>query len=129
MSNKVVFGDPIALLVDNIGQAIVTIFIISTGDNWQDIMYVAMDSTGKDTAPERDANKGAAAFFVFSILFAMMLWANLFVSALVDNFTTLAVPVSRFHDGQATRMATSHVDCKPPTHESLAKICSKEPSA
>ena len=75
---------------DNIGQAIITIFIISTGDNWQDIMYVAMDSTGKDTAPERDANKGAAAFFVFSILFAMMLWANLFVSALVDNFTTLA---------------------------------------
>ena len=75
---------------DNIGQAIITIFIISTGDNWQDIMYVAMDSTGDDTAPERDANKGAAAFFVFSILFAMMLWANLFVSALVDNFTTLA---------------------------------------
>ena len=75
---------------DNIGQAIITIFIISTGDNWQDIMYVAMDSTGEDTAPVRDANKGAAAFFVFSILFAMMLWANLFVSALVDNFTSLA---------------------------------------
>ena len=77
---------------DNIGQAIITIFIISTGDNWQDIMYVAMDSTGDDTAPERDANKGAAAFFVFSILFAMMLWANLFVSALVDNFTKKVLP-------------------------------------
>jgi len=75
---------------DNIGQAMITIFIISTGDNWQDIMYVAMDSTGVDTAPVRDANKGAAAFYVFSILIAMMLWANLFVSALVDNFTSLA---------------------------------------
>ena len=97
---------------DNIGQAIITIFIISTGDNWQDIMYVAMDSTGDDTAPERDANKGAAAFFVFSILFAMMLWANLFVSALVDNFYNLGERRRHFNDREAARVATSHVDCK-----------------
>ena len=31
---------------DNIGQAIISIFILSTGDSWQDLMWEGVDSVG-----------------------------------------------------------------------------------
>ena len=68
----------------------VSVFVISTGDNWQDIMYVAMDSVGDGRAPSRDHSSWAAAYFVLVVLVAMLFWANLFVSALVDNFKRMA---------------------------------------
>ena len=75
---------------DNFGEAMISVFIISTGDNWQDIMYVAMDSVGVGEAPSRDNSGWAAAYFVLVVLIAMLFWANLFVSALVDNFNRMA---------------------------------------
>ena len=68
-----------------------SVFIISTGDNWQDIMYVAMDAGSEPgDAPERDHSGWAASYFVLVVLVAMLFWANLFVSALVDNFNRMA---------------------------------------
>ena len=75
---------------DNFAEAMVSVFVISTGDNWQDIMYVAMDSVGDGRAPSRDHSSWAAAYFVLVVLVAMLFWANLFVSALVDNFNRMA---------------------------------------
>ena len=75
---------------DNFAEAMVSVFVISTGDNWQDIMYVAMDSVGDGEAPSRDHSGWAAAYFVLVVLVAMLFWANLFVSALVDNFNRMA---------------------------------------
>jgi len=75
---------------DNFAEAMVSVFVISTGDNWQDIMYVAMDSVGDGLAPSRDHSSWAAAYFVLVVLVAMLFWANLFVSALVDNFNRMA---------------------------------------
>ena len=75
---------------DNFGEAMMSVFIISTGDNWQDIMYAAMDSVGVDKAPIRDHSGWAVAYFILVVLVAMLFWANLFVSALVDNFNRMA---------------------------------------
>ena len=75
---------------DNFADAMVSVFVISTGDNWQDIMYVAMDGVGDGEAPSRDHSGWAAAYFVLVVLVAMLFWANLFVSALVDNFNRMA---------------------------------------
>ena len=75
---------------DNIGQAVVAVFVISTGDNWQDIMYLGMDAAGEDREPATDARKNYAAFFVLAVVVAFFFWANLFVSSLVDNFSTVA---------------------------------------
>ena len=62
-----------------IGPLMITVFIISTGDNWQDIMTAAMDSTGIDQSPVRDASGWAAAYFVFVVLVAMLRIAPLIV--------------------------------------------------
>ena len=37
---------------DNIAQALVVVFITSTADNWQDIMYSGVDAVGVDYNPQ-----------------------------------------------------------------------------
>ena len=85
---------------DNIGQAVVAVFVISTGDNWQDIMYLGVDSAGEDREPATDFRKSYAAFFVLAVVVAFLFWANLFVSSLVDNFSTVASQIGS-EDGGA----------------------------
>ena len=75
---------------DSFPEAFLSVFIIATGDNWQDLMYEAMDVVGKDQEPIRDHAKWACVYFFVSILFGFLLWANLFVSALIDNFNRIA---------------------------------------
>ena len=75
---------------DSFPEAFLTIFIVASGDNWQDIMFETMDVVGVDQQPVYDNAKWAAVYFLVSILFAMLLWSNLFVSTLVDNFTRVS---------------------------------------
>jgi len=75
---------------DSFPEAFLTIFIVASGDNWQDIMFETMDVVGVDKQPVYDNSKWASVYFLVSILFAMLLWSNLFVSTLVDNFTRVS---------------------------------------
>ena len=75
---------------DNIGQAIVSIFIMSTGDNWQDLMWYGVDSVGEEKEPVYENKKVNAAFYVVVVIITFFFWLNLFVSALVDNFSQVA---------------------------------------
>ena len=78
---------------NNIGQSTVAIFIMSTGDNWQDIMWFGTDVAGVDKEPVRDNRMGTSVFFVAVIVIAFFFWANLFVSSLVDNFSQVAAQI------------------------------------
>ena len=80
---------------DSFPEAFLSVFIIATGDNWQDLMYEAMDVVGVDQEPIRDNAKWACVYFFVSILFGFLLWANLFVSALIDNFNRIANDAER----------------------------------
>jgi len=75
---------------DNIGHASVAVFIISTGDNWQDLMWSGMDVSAMDKQPVKKNSPLSAIYFVFVVVVAFFFWANLFVSALVDNFSRVA---------------------------------------
>ena len=46
---------------DDFGQAMLLLYVMSTGDEWEAQMYVMMDSTGPGKAPVRDSC-GARAF-------------------------------------------------------------------
>lgn len=83
-----------------LGAALVSVFIVATGDNWQNIMFAAMDSTGSEgTAPKENANATVAStYFVVVVLSACLFWANLLVSALVDNFNRI-VASEQAHGG------------------------------
>jgi hypothetical protein len=75
---------------DNIGQAIVAVFVMSFGDNWQDVMFLGMDTVGELREPMVENRKEYAFFFILTVVVAFFFWANLFVSSLVDNFTRVA---------------------------------------
>ena len=60
------------------------------GDDWQEIMWVAMDTTGIDTGLQVDNNQAAALYFVVTVAIGNFFWLNLLVTALVDNFNKMA---------------------------------------
>jgi len=102
---------------DNFASALLSTFILHAGDDWQNIMWVAMDTTsGEDTGLLRDHNQPAALYFVACVAVGNFFWLNLLVTALVDNFNkmshedklTLATPAQR--RWQQAILRASHVD-------------------
>ena len=49
---------------DDFGQAMMILYVASTGDNWPEFMYHTMDATAVDTAPERNDFSIVALFFI-----------------------------------------------------------------
>jgi len=114
---------------DSFPEAFMTVFIVATGDNWQDIMFETMDMRGHNLQPVENYAKWTAIYFFISILVAFLLWANLFVSALVDNFTrvsnsataaSLVTSEQRVWQ-QAMNLAIAHVDNSWRRHPPSAK--------
>ena len=85
---------------NNIGQSAVAIFIMSTGDDWQDIMWYGTDIAGVDNEPVEMNSPWAVYFFITCVLVAFFFWANLFVSSLVDNFSQVAAQI-KAEDGES----------------------------
>ena len=75
---------------DNFGSALLSTFILHAGDDWQEIMWVAMDSTGQGTGSSKDHNQSAALYFVVCVAIGNFFWLNLLVTALVDNFNKMS---------------------------------------
>jgi len=65
----------------------VVVFITSTADNWQDVMYTGVDSVGIGKHPVYDNNLFNALYFVVVTMLSCFFWANMFVSTLVDQYT------------------------------------------
>ena len=114
---------------DSFPEAFMTVFIVATGDNWQDIMFETMDMRGHNLQPVENYAKWTAIYFFISILVAFLLWANLFVSALVDNFTrvsnsetaTSLVTSEQRVWQQAMNLAIAHADNSWRRHPPSAK--------
>ena len=75
---------------DNFGAALLSTFLLHAGDDWQEIMWVAMDTTGIGTGLKTDNNQAAALYFVLTVAIGNFFWLNLLVTALVDNFNKMA---------------------------------------
>ena len=65
------------------------LYVASTGDGWEEFMWVGMDATGVDQAPVRNDFGGASTFFVAWMIVGCFVALNLFVGAIVDNFTRI----------------------------------------
>ena len=75
---------------DNIFEATVTLFEVSTLENWVPIMHAGMDATSVGQPPRRNANPQNALFFVFFILVGSFVVLNLFVGVVIDNFQRIS---------------------------------------
>jgi voltage-dependent calcium channel L type alpha-1D len=71
---------------DSIFDAMKTLFVVSTGSGWSEILYVAMDSTQVGMQPRRDAFPEAGLFFVVFIFLSSFAVINLFIGVLIHVF-------------------------------------------
>jgi hypothetical protein len=71
---------------DNVAEAMLSLFIISSLEGWPDIMYNAVDSTEHKLAPEKDVNPFAAYYFIIFILIGSFFFLNLFIAVVYYNF-------------------------------------------
>jgi len=77
-----------AMNFDNVGNAMLTLFEVASLELWLDVMYSAMDvPTSLGDQPELNESAYFAIYFVFFVVFGSFLVMNLFVGAVVDNFT------------------------------------------
>ena len=80
---------PLPYNFDNIGYGFVTVFEITSGEMWPDIMYSVVDTNGVDQPPLRENKPLAAALFIVMILTCSFLMFNVFVGVVIDNFNKM----------------------------------------
>jgi hypothetical protein len=71
---------------DNLGQALITLFILSSKDGWLQIMYHGMDANGVDMEPIENNNKWMILYFILFIIIIGFFVLNMFVGVIIDNF-------------------------------------------
>ena len=79
----------IAQHFDHIGQAMLTLFELTTTEGWVDVMLAAVDQRGIDAQPQRNANEIWIVFFILFMLVGSFFVMNLFVGVVIDNFNQL----------------------------------------
>lgn len=71
---------------DNIGNAILSLFIVSTTAGWADLMYRAAAITDIDINPIPKTNIYYTLFFVLFIIIGSFFMLNLFVGVIISSF-------------------------------------------
>uniref|UniRef100_A0A8K9WZ70 Voltage-dependent T-type calcium channel subunit alpha n=1 Tax=Oncorhynchus mykiss TaxID=8022 RepID=A0A8K9WZ70_ONCMY len=71
---------------DNLGQALMSLFVLSSKDGWVSIMYDGLDAVGVDQQPVRNHNPWMLLFFISFLLIVSFFVLNMFVGVVVENF-------------------------------------------
>ena len=71
---------------DNLINAMITLFIVSSEENWPNIMYAAIDATDIGKAPQKNYNPLAGLYFVCFIFIGNFFFMNLFIGVVFEQF-------------------------------------------
>lgn len=71
---------------DNVAEAMMSLYVIGTGDNWPDFMYRAIGDKNKGQLIGQDAEPVAAAYFVVYVMLTTFFLMNLFIGLLIDKY-------------------------------------------
>ena len=71
---------------DNLGNALMSLFILISKDNWVDIMYSGIDAVGVDKQPIKNYNEWMIIYFITFLLFGGFFMFNTFVGVIIENF-------------------------------------------
>ncbi|GMF42977.1 unnamed protein product [Phytophthora fragariaefolia] len=74
---------------NNVGNAMITFFEMSTTENWGLLMVACIDATGIEMQPIRDNNMWWAGFFFVFMMFGSFFVVNLFVGVIIENFNKM----------------------------------------
>ncbi|XP_030634877.1 voltage-dependent T-type calcium channel subunit alpha-1H [Chanos chanos] len=71
---------------DNLGQALMTLFVLASKDGWVNIMYDGLDAVAVDQQPVRNHNPWMLLYFISFLLIVSFFVLNMFVGVVVENF-------------------------------------------
>ncbi|KAM6245211.1 voltage-dependent T-type calcium channel subunit alpha-1G [Porphyrio hochstetteri] len=71
---------------DNLGQALMSLFVLASKDGWVDIMYDGLDAVGVDQQPVMNYNPWMLLYFISFLLIVAFFVLNMFVGVVVENF-------------------------------------------
>ena len=74
---------------DDFGSAMTLLYVMSTGDGWEEVLFVGMDAVGPGLAPQRNDTNPVALYFILWIFVGSFFAMNLFVGVIVDNFNKI----------------------------------------
>ncbi|XP_052454961.1 voltage-dependent T-type calcium channel subunit alpha-1I-like [Carassius gibelio] len=71
---------------DNLGQALMSLFVLASKDGWVNIMYHGLDAAGIDQQPVINNNPWMLLYFISFLLIVSFFVLNMFVGVVVENF-------------------------------------------
>ncbi|XP_067118736.1 voltage-dependent T-type calcium channel subunit alpha-1H-like isoform X2 [Centruroides vittatus] len=71
---------------DNLGQALMSLFVLSSKDGWVNIMYTGLDAVGIDQQPIENYSEWRLLYFISFLLLVAFFVLNMFVGVVVENF-------------------------------------------
>ena len=78
---------------DWIGDALVSVYVVSSGDHWPRRMYAGMDSTSPDTGPSINASSFIAMFYVLVIFIGSFFVLSVGTGVLINTFNAAAFAI------------------------------------
>ena len=74
---------------DHLGEAVMSLFVVTTMDDWMVISYGCMDAVGVDRQPVEN-HAPYMAIYVFAFVFlGSLFWVNLLVGVIIDHYNAL----------------------------------------
>ena len=71
---------------DNLGQALLALFVLASKDGWVNIMYTGIDAVGVDKQPIENYNEWMLVYFISFLLLVGFFVLNMFVGVVIENF-------------------------------------------
>ncbi|XP_050521806.1 voltage-dependent T-type calcium channel subunit alpha-1G-like isoform X2 [Daktulosphaira vitifoliae] len=71
---------------DDLGKALMALFVLSSRDGWVNIMYTGLDAVGVDQQPIENYSEWRLLYFISFILLVGFFVLNMFVGVVVENF-------------------------------------------
>lgn len=71
---------------DDLGQALMALFVLSSKDGWVNIMYTGLDAVGVDQQPIENYSEWRLIYFISFLLLVGFFVLNMFVGVVVENF-------------------------------------------
>ena len=96
---------------DNFGEAMLILYVASTGDGWEEFMWAGMDATEVDVAPVRNDFSPMSAYFLGWMVVGAFIALNLFVGAIVDNVQCHEGRILALHVVLCTPTSPAHIPC------------------
>ncbi|XRA99340.1 voltage-dependent calcium channel T type alpha-1H [Pycnococcus provasolii] len=74
---------------DNIGNAVMSLFVVATLDDWMRISYGCMDCRGIDAQPQININPFMGLYVIVFVFIGSFFWVNLLVGVIIDHYSQL----------------------------------------